>query len=150
MSLFASHSADRERQGQPGTALHAGCRARPGWGVEAESQPSLSLSSHHLGTELCPVAGVIHPAFHNVSVWARSYLNYSRQLIKHSSVIPAKLQREKCTLGTISSPILQPHAPTWARECFRGMAPTLGVTGGWLGLVGFLELRRQCGVSHEV
>lgn len=39
-------------------------------------------------------------------------------------------------LGTISSPILQPHAPTWARECFRGVAPTLGVTGRWLGLAG--------------
>lgn len=39
-------------------------------------------------------------------------------------------------LGTISSPILQPHAPTWARERFRGMARTLGVTGGWLGVAG--------------
>lgn len=39
-------------------------------------------------------------------------------------------------LGTISSPILQPHAPTWAREHFRGMARTLGVTGGWLGVAG--------------
>lgn len=40
-------------------------------------------------------------------------------------------------LGTISSPILQPHAPTWARECFRGMAPTLESQGdGWDWLVG--------------
>lgn len=39
LSLFASHSADRERQGQPGTALHAGCRAEPGWGVGLNPSP---------------------------------------------------------------------------------------------------------------
>lgn len=39
-------------------------------------------------------------------------------------------------LGTISSPILQPHTPTRAWEHFGGVTSTFGVTGRGLGLAG--------------
>lgn len=38
-----------------------------------------------------------------------------------------------CSLGTISSPLLQAHVSTWPKEFLRSMAPTVGVTSGGKG-----------------